>query len=72
MMKTYQFDFSIDGKKDEVQFCDPSIQGAINLFKNFVFETYVYDANIDIHAITRVYNKEDHEYYGDDYDVPEN
>jgi hypothetical protein len=72
MMKTYQFNFSIDGKLDEIQFCDPSVQGALNLFRRFIVETYGFDADIDIHAITRVYNKDDHEYYGDEYSVPEN
>lgn len=72
MMKTYQFDFSINGKLDEIQFCDSSVQAAIDLFRDFVFETYGFDADIDIHAITKVYNKEDHAYYGDKYSVPEN
>lgn len=72
MMKTYQFNFSVDGKRDEVQFCHSSIQEAIDLFREFVFENYGYDTDIDIHAITRVYNKDDHEYYGDEYGVPEN
>jgi hypothetical protein len=71
-MKTYQFNFSIDGKLDEIQFCDPSIQGALDLFRDFIFETYGYDVNVNLYNVTRIYNKEDHEYYGDEYSVPEN